>query len=293
MSDDAEISRQYRQLGAEEPPRALDEAILAAARREAGARPGAPAAHSNRQRWYAPLATAAVLVLAVAVTLNMQLERPGIESPAPQRVDQPAVAAALPDAKEELKLKATADLKRAPKTASEADAVARRKETAQAAPAASEPQAFSANKMPERAASRADARSGAHSDDTRDLQVPSSTVTGEHARKLEDRTSRDAQAGERAPQIGALGSLAKRSEGAAAGSAQPQLQERQAPPPPAAAAAKPMQATVLGPDQELERIADLRRQGRHDEADKALAEFRKRYPDFRIPEATRERVERR
>ncbi len=37
MTDEAEISKKYRELGTEEPPRALDEAIHAAARREAGA----------------------------------------------------------------------------------------------------------------------------------------------------------------------------------------------------------------------------------------------------------------
>jgi hypothetical protein len=41
---------------------------------------------------------------------------------------------------------------------------------------------------------------------------------------------------------------------------------------------------------ELERIAKLRADGRHDDADKALAEFRRKHPDFRIPEATWERV---
>jgi hypothetical protein len=45
------------------------------------------------------------------------------------------------------------------------------------------------------------------------------------------------------------------------------------------------------PEKWLERIAQLRQQGRHDEADKALAEFRMRYPDYRIPEATLEKVE--
>jgi hypothetical protein len=56
-----------------------------------------------------------------------------------------------------------------------------------------------------------------------------------------------------------------------------------------------MQAQNLAdtPERELERIAELRIQGRHDEADKALAEFRKRYPDYKIPEAMRARVERR
>ena len=47
------------------------------------------------------------------------------------------------------------------------------------------------------------------------------------------------------------------------------------------------------PERELERIAGLRAQGRQDEADRALAEFRKRYPDFKISEEVRVRVERR
>jgi hypothetical protein len=46
------------------------------------------------------------------------------------------------------------------------------------------------------------------------------------------------------------------------------------------------------PDGELERIARLRRQGRDDDADKALAEFRKRYPDYQISAEMRAKVER-
>ena len=45
------------------------------------------------------------------------------------------------------------------------------------------------------------------------------------------------------------------------------------------------------PEKWLERIAHLRQQGRHDEADKALAEFRKSYPDYKISEAMLEKVE--
>ena len=47
------------------------------------------------------------------------------------------------------------------------------------------------------------------------------------------------------------------------------------------------------PEQWLQGIADLRKQGRHEEADKELAEFRKRHPGYEIPPAMRERVERR
>jgi hypothetical protein len=37
----------------------------------------------------------------------------------------------------------------------------------------------------------------------------------------------------------------------------------------------------------LERIEDLRKQGRLDEAKASLADFRKRYPDYRLPEPLR------
>ena len=205
MSDDVKVSRSYRDLGAEEPPRALDEAILAAARREAGAGPAslsAPSIRSGRQRWYAPLATAAVLVLAVAVTLQMQVERPGIESPgqqaAPLRADQAAAGPSSPAAETELNLKVEAQLKSARTQVAKDRAVTRRKDAGELASAA-----------------------------------------------------------------------------------------------PAAQAAPRAQNRADTPERELEGIAQLRGQGRHDEADKALAEFRKRYPEYRIPEAMRERLERR
>jgi|CXWL01.1.fsa_nt_gi hypothetical protein len=263
MSDEENVSKKYRELGAEEPPRALDEAILAAARRGAGAGPAslhADAARGGRQRWTAPFAAAAVLVLAVAVTLNMQVERPGIESPvpetasqsAPQAAGQPVPATSSTAAKEELKPKATADLKPAPRPA---------------APAVREPQPFAANRAPERAASRAD--------DSRESGGAVSGQSGEAARQMEERASRDAEAAERAPQMGEIQALAKRAERA-------DIQ------------AKPRAAAPAdSPERELERIAELRAQGRHEEADKALAEFRRRHPEFRIPDATRGRVERR
>ena len=59
-------------------------------------------------------------------------------------------------------------------------------------------------------------------------------------------------------------------------------------------AAAPMLAQVArSPEQWLQGIADLRRQGRHEEADRELAEFRKRYPDYRLSDEMRAKVERR
>jgi hypothetical protein len=65
----------------------------------------------------------------------------------------------------------------------------------------------------------------------------------------------------------------------------------------AAPAAAEERARQLGaeesPERRLARIAELRRAGRDDEADRLLAEFRRRYPDYRIPEAMLKEVERR
>ena len=294
MTDDEKVAQRYRELGAEEPPRALDEAILAAARREAGAGPAAIPLRSSRQRWYAPLATAAVLVLAVAVTLNMQHERPGIDSPAPQspppRADQPA-------AQQELKLKAEEQLASVAKKSEKEAAPMRRKDAGQAAPAVREPQPFAADRAAATAGASAPAASRA--DDARGVE---SSVTGSTARQIEERTSRDAEAAARAPRLGPLqAQLAKRAEdatrakSAAAESAAnlPAAPAAAPTPGPAPAKAAAAAAAEPTPERELERIADLRRQERHEEADKALAEFRKRHPDYRISGAMLERVERR
>ena len=71
---DPQVAAAYRALGAEEPPRALDEAILAAARhaRPGDRRPGP----SWTRRWAVPLSLAAVLVLSITVTLRIQHEAP-------------------------------------------------------------------------------------------------------------------------------------------------------------------------------------------------------------------------
>jgi hypothetical protein len=58
---DARVSERYRALGREQPPPELDAAILAASRRR----------HS---RWVVPVSIAAVVMLAVGVTLRVQIE---------------------------------------------------------------------------------------------------------------------------------------------------------------------------------------------------------------------------
>ena len=296
--EDGQVARKYRELGAQEPPRALDDAILAASRRAAGAGPGRPAARSGFLRWQGPAAAAAVLVLAIAVTLNMQLERPGIqsiESPASRAVAPAAEPKPFPaaPAAAELKLKAEDQLSARAKDAGVAVQAMKQKTDklaesrpmlADQAPARyAEPAAAS----PAAAANSASVLGGVTSrgDDSRNS---ASSVTGALARQTEERTARDAEAAARAPQVGPLQALTKRSEMEAKPAVAPAPARAAAAP--AAAAERAMADT---PERELERIAELRRQERHEEADKALAEFRKRYPEFKIPNATLERVERR
>lgn len=101
MTDsDDRVSRRYRQLAREEPPAAIDAAILAAARQAVQPR--------GRSRWVGPVSIAAVLILGLGVSLRMQTEQPGIETsvpssaqseyPLPQSAEAPAPAAPAPAA---------------------------------------------------------------------------------------------------------------------------------------------------------------------------------------------------
>ena len=180
-----QAARRYRELPREEPPAALDAAIRAHARRALG----------RRRRWYVPAAAAAILVLAVAVTWQIEREQP----------DLVAVTSAPP----------------APPTAV--------------------------------------------------VEEKAQDSTGE-----KELAKQQAQASAPAPMQAPAEMRADRAR------PRPQL---------GAAARNEVQAFAETPEQGLERIARLRAAGKHDEADKALAEFRKRYPDFKISPEMREKVE--
>src|SRR5688500_9763860 len=234
MTEDDDISRRYRELAREEPPRHLDDAIRAAARRAVHTRPAPLVVPTGRQRWYFPLAAAAIIVLAVAVPMHVEREQPGEEvvrapgTPAeevkaeqPQSAPQPERRRKTESA-DSRELRDTApppELQKAPEPA--------------AAPAPPPPVAPKASSAP---AARAES-----------ARVPA------------------------APQANAQ--LGRADEGRRAAS---------------------LSAFALqSPEQWLQGIADLRRQGRHEEADKSLAEFRKRYPDYRISKEVLEQLEKR
>jgi hypothetical protein len=198
MTEDPEISRRYHSLPREEPPRHLDAAILAKARR----------AVASRGRWHFPLAAAAVLVLAVAVTMHVERGQPDEEQVAIQGQQETERALA-------------------------------KAETQEIPKAAAPPQ----ERKPElRESARADAQ---------------------YAAKPEPAAP---------PAPAADAPMRRESLAAATGIASSNFMH-------------------ASPEQWLQGIADLRKQNRDDEADRQLAEFRKRYPDHRISKEMLERVE--
>jgi hypothetical protein len=252
------ISRRYRELGDEEPPRELDQAILAAARRTADRAHAPLVAPAGRHRWYFAFGAAAILVLAVAITV--QVER--------QQLDPEALPAASAPAVSERKEGFSSE---PGVLADQAPAQEARRKPAQA-PAPAKPQPAENTAKPQAAevarADRLEARQQqAPAVEPQNTQAPASSAAATPTQ----------------PE--------KREQSAAAEAAL----SRRAPAPASAPAPAPQvlaSAVALPPERLLERIAELRKEGRHEEADKALAEFRQLYPDYRISEEMLKKVER-
>ena len=282
---DEELSRRYRELAREEPPRALDEAILAAARREVESRPAPLVAPTGRRRWFVPVAAAAVIVLSAVVTLHVQREQPDPEMtaqslPAPQvaaRKDD-APAAAPPAQMREEKLASQpkeSDAQRTPVEAAKPQPERRQRQAA----AASKPEAPAQPPVGESASAMARSEPKAAAEAERFSQDPAPVAAAPSPPAAATQMRPAAPAAQPAP----------RAADSAAGSG------------PAASA----ESRALGglrdnkmlakieiepPEKILERVAALRREGRNKEADDLYAEFKRRFPDYRIPDAMREQV---
>jgi len=215
----------------------------------------ARAARPGVRRWAVPVSLAAVLVLSVIVTLRIHEEAPDLESGAPAPAGRTAKPATPP-------APAPAEPKTAGKIAREAPQPQLRK---QARPEAAEP------------GLRADVakRSLEKRESAPFAAAPAPAAEAEAARPAEQ------SAAGAAPAPPAVGSAADRMAASRAAPATAPMAARER---------KERAAFEESPEKWLEHIARLRGEGRDAEADESLARFRRRYPDYRIPEAMRAKV---
>jgi resuscitation-promoting factor RpfA len=303
-----EIRRRYRELAREEPPRALDDAILAAARRELETRPAPLVAPTGRRRWTVPIAAAAVIVLSAVLTLHVQREQPDAELSAPL----PATPGARKDGTAAVTSRGEVPREQPPALASKADAEAggeRREEMAKlqaperrraAEPSATKPSAPSIATAPvavqpppppqpapdlgRAAQSKPPADAGRFTPDPAPSTAPPAQVPQMQMRSAAPAAKPSPRASESGSAAGA-GPPVAAEERPALGGVRDSARLRED----SAALAKRAEPSE-SPERLLERIAALRREGRKKEADDLYAEFRKRFPEYRIPETMREQV---
>jgi hypothetical protein len=323
---DAKLAALYRAAVQEEPPPALDDALRAAARREVGARPR-HVGSSYIRSWRVPLSIAAVILLSVSLITLIRDEAPEVAQPPlagspadterkPAAADQGKAAESRILVPDEQRSKSIG-LKPPKQTSAPGMGVrgnsvspepAAPPRTGRAAVEQAETGALSA---PSPRAKRASPEAFPGAADIRDNKI---VAPGEHAsRPAKENARRDAAAApaeaRQQSQAGAPTIAAAPAPGVASGEGKARLRSevasadspvRESSPAPAPAAKPPapvsqtagsIQAYVnLTPEKWLERIEELRKQGRLEEARTNLAEFRKRYPDYQLPESLKDGI---
>ena len=295
---DARLDRLYREAAGDAPPARVDAAILAAAHREAGARPRP--ATSKLRRWSVPVSIAAVVVLSFSLVTLLQEEGgnrlteipPVTPLPTPERKASPPAPEAMKDAGREDR-----SVQRQPE----------RPAAATSAPAAPEP--FPGRRQEQRPqAGGAAPPPQADTPTLPDLLAKSAPVPSTRAREEAAVDLRGMAAGSAstpdtlrpAAQAPARAAAGNEAAATAAGRVVPS-----APPAPPSEAAKsdlgrsmdPGSATPQPPiwqdlerqppEKWLERMEELRRTARTSELNDLLGEFRKRFPDHTLPAWTR------
>jgi len=247
---DAKLAALYRTAAREEPPPALDDAIRAAARRAVASRPQR-ASSSFIRSWRVPLSIAAVMVLSVSLVTVMREE-------APEMVLSPG---GLPG---------EADHKRAGPAADTG-------QSATAVPKTLLPHAQQSDSV----GLRPPAQTGSSGIGLRDNRVAPDPA----AESRKDMAAAEGKVQSKSEPVSADAALRETSR--ARVKAAPAVQPSASPPAASMAGATQPRAD-LAPEKWLERIEDLRRQGKFDEARTSLAEFRKRFPDYELPASFKE-----
>ena len=319
---DPALDRLYRAGTREEPPAHLDAAILAAARREVGARPRSLSA--RLRAWRVPVSIAALVVLSVSLVTLVQ-EEGGEQLGQPSQHDLFALrnksasadqAASPPEAPVESEARKAPATERVPEPAKRPDAASSartpdamddsarlRSEEASAPPPAlarPAPQPVQVAPAPERAGPPAAADSGTSTDtatrsfDSRasiseESAVPAPKSASPPAAKPKPQIRDAAPAGEMA---GALSGAPREPVAAPAERQRARIaaraQKKEGSVPDAAYVAGLIKELDSQPPEKwLERIEALRREGRTPDADEMLAEFKRRFPAHPLPEALR------
>ena len=285
---DAGLTALYRAAAREEPPPALDDAIRAAARRAVSSQPRRMSAPFIRS-WRVPLSIAAVMVLTVSLVTIMREEAPEIMmSPGGVR---------LPDDADQMRAGPVADAG----------------ESTTAVPKVLAPRA----QRSDSGEPKPPAQTGSSEIDLRGNRVSPDPASGSRkdmaaAGRMEADAPTAPALAERAIPEAFPGDVGMRDNKVGVPAEKRRQSAKEEAPRPSARAAEavtgipvpaPVPATVPGlaagaaaevkdlpPDQWLERIDELRRQGKLEEAKRSLAEFRRRHPDYELPAPLKEWV---
>jgi len=246
---DEELSRIYRDAEGPRPAQRVDDNIIAASQRVAGARPR-PAGVRFARRWGTPFALAATVVVTFTLTLMVFERESSLDkmAPAATRADRPAKVL-------------QAEPKRAGQPETESPAVLR-----PIAPAPPVPQVAAQR-------DRVQQRPGESAAASKPPGTGQFAPAPEAPRAPELR-QQTPQAPAAAPAAGALSESAAALQGASVA---------------ALAANRPAvpEAKERTPEKWLEDIRKLKTEGKAAEAERELAEFKKRHPEYRVPEDLR------
>ena len=283
---DPRLDRLYREAVREEPPAPLDSAILAAARREVGARPRPIGWFLHA--WRVPVSIAAAVVLSVSVvTLMMEegADRTAEAPPAVPPVAQPSAAPPATDAKPE------------PRDVPE------KQRAVVVPPAATKPAPAPAPR-----ASGPVTGGSVSTEAAAPAAAPAKTAEPFSGAAQEQRQADDAARRPAPPQPKPGPAFAPRADRESAPPASGRVLSAPSPPPAAAPAeaargssetralrrerplvADPQKAALLReleqqpPEKWLEKIEELRRRGETAPAEELLAEFKRRFPGHPLP----------
>lgn len=273
-ADGAEVSRRYREAATEEPSARIDAAILDAARREAQR----PIAVRN---WQMPAAVAAVLVIGVSLSL---LTREGLD-PLPPLDQSPSQAEVAKPAAPSLAMKADP----APKgkfdslsrpSRDRGERVDREAEIRSHEEALAGQSAGASPSKPPAVAAPAPPPAQQFDSPVAAAQAPAARERSENhpvAQSRMEETPGDNSSEKRALQEEPVAEKKALADAAEASRARSLRKEE------SVAAVAP--AVQQPPEQWLRNIEEMIRSGHQAGARVQLAEFRKRYPDYRLPDA--------